>query len=118
MNNSEISIMSGGKATFLKIIDDNEKLETKCLVNPSSVKENVSALLKKRLNLYKRDRVGLVCEVIVPFLMVLIGCCMTKINFIKTSVTRVLTPSAYPLPQQILMNEFNVIDSGAGNIPP
>jgi hypothetical protein len=75
-------------------------------------------LLAKRFHVYKRDRAGLVCEVIVPFIMVLIGCSITKINLTKESVSRVLTPELYPSPQRILMNDYNVIDSGEGDIPP
>jgi hypothetical protein len=48
-------------------------------VFPSSLRDNISALLSKRYNIYKRDRTGLVCELLVPFVMVFVGCCITKI---------------------------------------
>jgi hypothetical protein len=73
-------------------------------VGNSSVSQNVSALLTKRFNIYKRDKVGLVCEVIVPFIMVLLGSALTMLDLTKATDPVTLSPNAYPNPQYILMN--------------
>lgn len=115
--------MSSSKARFSKITTEIEDgpigyLPTERLISESSIFEQVAALLTKRFNVYKRDRAGLVCEVIVPFIMVLVGCSITKINLTKESTPRLLTPSLYPSPQRILLNKDNVINSGIGDISP
>jgi hypothetical protein len=58
------------------------------------------------------------CELLVPFIMVFVGCCITKIQFGQTKVTRTLSPDLYPSPQRILMNQANVVNAGEGDIPP
>ena len=59
--------------------------------------DNITAVLTKRAHIYKRDKTGLICEVIVPIILVLIGLSLTKISFLKPSNTKPLIPSAYPL---------------------
>ena len=59
---------------------------------------SLKALLIKRLNIYKRDRVGLCCEIIVPFIMVLIGCFLTKISFVNLSKPLNVNANSYPSP--------------------
>jgi len=66
------------------------------LIKNSTVCGNIYAVLAKRGNIYKRDRGGLACEVFVPFLMVLIGCFLTKISLLFPSDPRVITPDLYP----------------------
>ena len=106
LSKSELSL---SKAKFSKITSETDGPKTERLVFPSTISENIGALLTKRLHVYKRDKAGIVCEIIVPFIMVLIGCCMTKINLTKNSINRTLSPDLYPTPQRILMNEFNVV---------
>jgi len=75
-------------------IDENSKelqIESKDLVeeqkeesapvelHTSSMADNISALCAKRYHIYKRDKTGLCCEVLVPAIMVLLGCGLTKI---------------------------------------
>jgi len=45
----------------------------------SSFCGNVQALLVKRKNIYKRDKAGICCEVLVPAVMVLMGCALAQI---------------------------------------
>ena len=54
--------------------------------------------MAKRFHIYKRDRVGLTCEVIVPFFMVLVGCAFTKLDLTNATDPVTLTPSPYPNP--------------------
>lgn len=116
------STLGSGRAKFSKITTDVEAgtiaETTERFVSTSSIRDNVSALLTKRYHVYKRDRAGLICEVIVPFLIVLVGCSLTKISFTGEPVVRVLSPDLYPAPQRILMNENNVYNSGQGDVPP
>lgn len=44
------------------------------LTQGSDILTNNYALLIKRLNIYRRDRCGLFCEILCPFIMVLVGC--------------------------------------------
>lgn len=85
--------------------EENQQRAPTRLVGNSSVKDNISALIAKRFHIYKRDRVGLACEVIVPFFLVLLGCSLTKINLGQIEDPVTLTPSAYPNPQYVLFNE-------------
>ena len=82
-----------------------------------SIMDNITAVMTKRAHIYKRDRRGLICEVIVPVILVLIGLGLTKISFLKPSNSRPLVPSAYPLQQRILMNQDLLADP-AGSITP
>ena len=79
------------------------------LVLGSNCCNNTYALLIKRAQIYGRDICGLMCELIVPFLMVLMGCGFAQIKYLKNSPPRLLEPSQFPLPQRIAMNQFDVI---------
>jgi hypothetical protein len=68
------------------------------------VSMTVQGLLGKRWNIYKRDRTGLCCEVLVPLVMVIFGCLLTKIDIVKHSFATVVTPQLYPAPQRLIMN--------------
>jgi len=74
------------------------------LVGNSTVGDNISALLVKRLNIYKRDRAGLACEVIVPFFLVILGCALSKINLGQAENPVTLLSDAYPSPSYVLFN--------------
>lgn len=43
------------------------------LVGNGNLCESIKALIVKRFNIYKRDKCGLVCEIIVPVILVLLG---------------------------------------------
>jgi len=63
------------------------------------------ALLKKRLLYFHRDRKGIICEVMVPILVVFIGLTVALINFIIESPSLLILPSIYSTP-------LNVVYSG------
>jgi hypothetical protein len=50
-------------------------------VGNSTLTSTVKALLIKRFHLYKRDKTGICCEVVVPFMCVIIGCIFNGIDF-------------------------------------
>ena len=96
---------------------DSEYVEEENLVAKGSLSDNITAVLAKRMHIYKRDKSGLVCEIIVPIILVIFGLALTKLNFLSDSVAIPLVPTAYPSPQRILMNE-NLISDTPGNISP
>jgi ATP-binding cassette subfamily A (ABC1) protein 3 len=54
------------------------------------------ALCKKRIVYFKRDRRGLICELILPILVIAIGMSLTTIEFIRKSSSGILRPSILP----------------------
>ena len=47
--------------------------ETENLVGSGTLCSNIGALIIKRLHLYRRDITGLICEVILPIILVAVG---------------------------------------------
>jgi hypothetical protein len=68
------------------------------LIGNASLYSSVRALLIKRFNLYKRDKTAICCEVVVPFICVVIGCMLNGIDFSQKSYTIVVEPNLYPTP--------------------
>ena len=79
--------------------------------------DNITAVITKRMHIYKRDKTGLICEIIVPVVLVIVGLCLTKLTFLSNSPETPLVPSAYPLKQRILLND-NLIAKEPGNVTP
>lgn len=74
------------------------------LVGNGSLCQSIKALLSKRFNLYKRDKCGLVCELVVPVILVLVGLIVVQLNPLNNPVAFTLDTSAYPGPQRLLYN--------------
>ena len=66
---------------------------------------SIWALLVKRFNIYKRDKCGLVCEILVPVILVLMGLSLLQISWLHDSKTVTLNTDAFPKPQRILFND-------------
>lgn len=64
------------------------------------------ALSLKRFRYFKRDKKGLICELVVPFLLALVGLLLSLILFARESDPVVLSPSLYKTP-------FRVMNSGS-----
>ena len=92
-----------------------EYVEEENLVNQGSIMETISALFAKRAHIYKRDKSGLVCEIVVPIVLVILGLAETKLTILSNSPVMALVPSAFPLKQRILLNE-NLIASDPGAV--
>lgn len=95
--------------------DDTESLtggQPDRLIGNATLGSSIKALLIKRFHLYKRDKTAICCEVVVPFMCVLIGCILNNINFSQKSYTLLVEPSMYPSPQRILMND-QAVTSGS-----
>lgn len=107
-------------------VENNNQVAPARLIGNATLASSVKALLIKRFHLYKRDKTAICCEVVVPFVCVLIGCIINNINFSQKSFTIQVDPDLYPSPQRILMNDQPVkhfgIDSYTteelyGNLP-
>ena len=78
------------------------------LVGKGTLCGSVGALLAKRFHIYKRDKCGLVCELIVPVILVLMGLGLLQIAWLKDSPAFSLTTDAFPSKQRTLFNTNNV----------
>ena len=68
------------------------------LIGNATTRQSIEALLLKRFQLYKRDKTAIMCEVVVPVLLVFIGCLLNSINYSQKSYTIDVTPDLYPSP--------------------
>ena len=69
-------------------------------------------MLVKRFNIYKRDKCGLVCEVLVPIILVVLGLSALQVAWLTDSPAFTLDTSAFPSPQRVLFNNA-VVDTTA-----
>lgn len=67
--------------------------------------DNITAVITKRMHIYKRDKTGLICEIIIPIILVIFGLLLTKINILSDSPGVPIEPTAYPAKQRILLND-------------
>jgi len=86
-------------------LDQAEGLSSENLVGNGSLCESIKALLVKRFNIYKRDKCGLVCEVLVPVILVVLGLSALQVAWLTDSPAFTLDTSAYPGPQRVLFND-------------
>jgi ATP-binding cassette subfamily A (ABC1) protein 3 len=98
------------RVSLNKVKESQEELSPVRLVGNSGLLENMKALMIKRVNIYKRDRSGLACEVIVPFLCVIVGCLISFVDLNPGSPNLTITPNLYPSQQRIVMNQ-NLVNS-------
>lgn len=85
------------------------------LVGNGTLTGSIIALLTKRFHIYKRDKCGLCCEIVVPVVLVLVGLSLLQIPFLKDSPAFTLDTSAYPSPQRLLFNN-DIISTTAGGV--
>lgn len=78
--------------------ENNQNDEPRSMVGNGTTFTTVKALLIKRFHLYKRDKTAICCEVVVPFVCVLIGCLLNNIDFAQKSYSIVVEPNLYPSP--------------------
>lgn len=69
----------------------------------------LGALIKKRFLYLSRDRGGIMCEIVMPILLVIIGLGLTKIQFVVDSPDLVLSPN------YLEASEFRISDSSGGS---
>lgn len=56
---------------------------TQRLINTVSFTEQVKILVEKRVTLFKRDRIAIICEIFLPFVFVLVGSMTTTTAWVK-----------------------------------
>ena len=103
-------------STF-KPVPEDEYIEEENLVAQGSIMDNIIAVITKRMHIYKRDKTGLVCEIIVPVILVILGLSLTKLSLLNNSPVVPLVPTAFPLKQRILLNK-DLISPNPGNVTP
>lgn len=75
-------VSTGSKFSALYDVDDvKDQASLERLIHSSGFFSNLGALLTKRFHIYKRDRTGIICEVLVPCFMVLFGSCWTLVSW-------------------------------------
>jgi hypothetical protein len=67
--------------------------------------EQIFAILRRRTQIYMKNKSALIFEILVPVFLVCIGLSFSKVDFFRDSPDRILQPSEYPLSQKILFNE-------------
>ncbi len=78
------------------------------MIGQGSGCSQLGALIKKRLLIYSRDKCGLICEILIPITLVIIGLSLLQVGWLTDSAAYDLNTSAYPGPQRVLFNENNV----------
>jgi hypothetical protein len=58
----------------------------------------MAAQFLKRFFIYRRNKRGLVIEILIPVLLVIIGFSLSKFQFFKPQPERNLDPNIFPLP--------------------
>jgi len=59
---------------------------------------SIKALLAKRFHIYKRDKCGLICEIIIPIILVILGLLFLQVGWTTDSPMFELGVDAYPSP--------------------
>jgi len=85
------------------------------LIRGSSCARSCTASTAKRLVLYKRDWCGLLCQVVIPLILVLFGLWLTSgPSKLTQSPARHMSTGWFPMKQRILMNKqpYNMTNNG------
>jgi len=64
----------------------------------SKICTSIGALIAKRFYLYKRDKCGLICEILVPVLLAILGLSLLKVGWLEDSPAFTLGTDAFPGP--------------------
>ena len=88
------------------VASQNDPLEEQ--IGQGTFCSQLVALIKKRLLIYSRDKCGLICEILIPTILVIVGLGLLQIGWLTDSPAYYLDTSAYPGPQRVLFNEVNV----------
>ena len=93
--------------------EDDEDMEN--MIRDSSCSRSCKASTTKRALIYRRDWCGLLCQIVIPLVMVVFGLLMTtRASSLIQSPPRPLSTGFYPYKQRILMNEHPANMTGDG----
>jgi len=104
-------LISEEKKDGFEMGTDQAAMSSENLVGKGTLWQSIRALIVKRFHIYKRDKCGLCCELIVPVILVLFGLGLLQIPFLKNSEEFTLDTSAYPSPQRMLFNTENYMQT-------
>ena len=86
------------------------------LIRGSSTIRSCTASAAKRIIIYKRDWCGLLCQVIIPIVLVLFGLWLqAKPSKLTQSPPRAISTEYYPYKQRMIMNEMPVNQTGVND---
>lgn len=95
------------KRRFSRMESETQKVDDFEL-NSVKIKDKTSlffvhfwALIVKRLDYFKRDKKGLVCEIILPCIVVVLGLCLTLATFVYQSPALEMGPKILTIPMKI-----------------
>ena len=97
---TDISHSKFQRRQSLDKVDDFQLSSVKIKSNVMIFFVHFWAMIIKRMNYFKRDKKGLVCEIILPCLVIILGLCLTFIHFIYPSPALELVPSLLNTPIQ------------------
>ena len=97
------------------MIENQYQEDIEYLIRGSSTMRSCTASASKRAIIYKRDWCGLLCQIVIPLVLVLFGLWMTSgPSKLTQSAPRPLSTGFYPYKQRILMNESPVNQTEEG----
>ena len=84
----------------------DDQREVKNLIRGSSLARTCTATSAKRFLIIRRDLCGLLCQIVIPLILVLVGLWITSgPSKLKQSPPRNLSTGFYPYKQRILMSD-------------
>lgn len=113
----EISKQENSEASIDASIEDIMDFEGENLIRGSSCVRSCTASSAKRYIIYKRDWCGLLCQVVIPLILVLFGLWLTSgPSKLVQSPPRNLSTGFYPPKQRILMSTSPYVAADAGDV--
>ena len=102
--NNEVGNLERQKTIQFNFKDNNSEID-------QSFFNNLSASLYQRWNNHKRNKYLIFSDAILPALLLLLGTCLSQIQYDPSQPSRVLAPSRLPLPQTLYLNTEPVVQS-------
>ena len=68
--------------------------------------------MTKRIIIYKRDKSGIICELVMPILLMLGGLILLQMPYLSDSPPKPFDSNGYPGPQRLLFNRDVVWHEG------
>ena len=113
-DNEHNMIKADEEATGEREEDDIDKFSLgnfKPSGNCVTICSQMYAILRRRIQAYKKNPNALFFEIMVPVFLVCIGLAFSKIDFFNSSPERNLVPASYALKQKIMYNKDLLISS-------
>lgn len=122
-----MDLQTPGKKVENIVVEDNEKLcdeydeQHKFSLATDELDRsfcsNFKAVTVKKLQIYKRNKGRVFCEVLLPSAFMIFGIWLASLDWQYRSESWLLEPSLYPLKQKLMINQ-NTYDAATGNVEP